>query len=281
MDGEKDYFPIRMMSGLLGVSRSGYYKWQNRLPSHRETHRRMVKAAVKETYHQFHKRYGAPRIARELNDQGISCSLNHVAQLLQELDLKAHNGKGFRYSSSSTAMNNVTDNLINRRFAASAPNQKWVADLTYIHTCGKWLYLAVVMDLYSRIIVGWSLANHMRETLICDALDMALSRRQISSGLIVHSDRGVQYRSNLYQQKLLEKGCRISMSLKGNCYDNAVVESFFSRIKVECIYPGRYQTLDQAKLDIFEYIEVFYNRIRKHSALGYKSPVQYEQLSFN
>ena len=121
----------------------------------------------------------------------------------------------------------------------------------------------------------------MTETLICDALGMAFSRRKVSAGLIVHSDRGVQYRSNQYQQKLLEKGCRISMSRKGNCYDNAAVESFFSRFKVECIYPGRYQTLEQAKLDIFDYIEVFYNRVRKHSALGYKSPVQYEQIFFN
>ena len=238
-------------------------------------------AAVFECYHQFKKRYGAPRITRELNEMGITCSLNHVAIQLREMGLKARNGKNFRYSAAGSAQTNVRENLLRRDFTAWRPNEKWACDITYINANGKWMYLAVVMDLYSRAIVGWSLETHMTEELISDALEMAVSRRDIPEGLIVHSDRGVQYRSHRYQQMLSGYGCQISMSRKGNCWDNAPVESFFSRFKVECVYPQNYKSIDQAKADIFEYIEVFYNRKRRHSAIGYLSPMQYESLYYN
>jgi len=281
MDVQIDFHSICFMSRMLCVSRAGYYKWKNGLISKREKRRKIIQAAVVETYYLFKKRYGAPRITQELNSLGIYCSLNHVAQLLREMGLKAHNGKNFRYTFADGTMTNVSENLLNRDFKAQRPNQKWSGDITYIHANGKWMYLAVVMDLYSRAIVGWSLDTHMRESLICDALDMAIARRDVPEKLIVHSDRGVQYRSHSYRQKLLDYDCQISMSRKGNCWDNAVVESFFSRLKVECIYPSRYKSVDQAKADIFEYIEIFYNRKRRHSAIGNISPMQFEQLYYN
>ena len=210
---------------------------------------------------------------------GIKCSHNYVALLLRQMDLKACNGRKFRYATNSLSMLNVTNNLLKRNFTANAPNQKWSTDITYINANGKWIYLAVVMDLYSRAIVGWALQRYMTYDLIKEALEMAMARRDIGEGLIVHSDRGIQYRSNEYRQKLIDKGFKISMSRKGDCWDNAVVESFFSRFKVECIYPSVFKSIDDAKIKIFEYIEIFYNRKRRHSALGYISPMQFEQLN--
>lgn len=278
MHTQKAYYSVCLMARVLEVSRAGYYRWRNRSISRRQKRRKIVSAAVLETYHLFKKRYGAPRITRELNDLGITCSLNHVALLLREMGFKARNGKNFRYSNSSAAMQNVSENLLKRHFEAQKSNQKWSTDITYINANGKWIYLAVVMDLYSRAIVGWALDRHMTEDLPGEALEMAFARRNVSPGLIVHSDRGVQYRSNNYRGKLLDYGCQISMSRKANCWDNAPVEAFFSRFKVECIYASRFKSIDQAKADIFEYIEIFYNRKRRHSALGYVSPMQFEQL---
>lgn len=278
MHTQKAFYSVYLMARVLEVSRAGYYKWTSRSISNRQKRRKIVSAAVLETYHLFKKRYGAPRITRELNDLGIKCSVNHIALLLQELGLKALNGKNFRYNKTSTAMQNVSDNLLKRRFLANKPNQKWTTDITYINANGKWIYLAVVIDLYSRAVVGWALERNMTNELITQALNMALTRRNITKGLIVHSDRGVQYRSNEYRNRLLDAGCQISMSRLANCWDNAPAESFFSRFKVECIYASRFKSIDQAKADIFEYIEIFYNRKRRHSAIGYISPMQYEQL---
>lgn len=233
--------------------------------------------AVEHAYIGFKKRYGAPRLAVELNAQGVSCSLNHVAQLLQERGLRARNGKGFRYRSRTESRTNVSDNLLNRRFEAAQPNQKWVSDITYIKVGRKWMYLAAVLDLFSRKVVGWALDHHMRESLILDAFTMAASQRALQSGALVHSDRGVQYRGNEYQDTLKAHGVRSSMSRKGNCWDNAVMESFFSRLKVELIYAENYSSVAEARSGIFEYIEVFYNRQRRHSSIGYMSPYEYEQ----
>jgi transposase InsO family protein len=266
------------MCRVLEVSRSGYYRWKCRPPSARHQRRESVRSAVIETYHEFKGRYGAPRITQELTAYGIRCSKNHVAQLLRNSGLKARNGKGFKYSRAESSKYNVAENLLKRDFSAQSPNEKWVTDITYIYVNGKWLYLSVVLDLFSRAIVGWALDRYMTETLICDALDMAVSRRTISKELLVHSDRGVQYRSHRYQEKLLDYGCRISMSRRGNCWDNAVVESFFSRLKVELIFAEKFTTFEQARSAIFEYIEIFYNRKRRHSASGNVSPMQFEQL---
>ena len=271
-------FSVALMCRELNVSRAGFYHWMKRPLSQQALHRSLVSQTVKDLFFQFEKTYGAPRITRELNQMGIKCSHNYVAQIMKEQGLKACNGKAFRYSSYASSMLNVSENLLNRNFKAEAPNQKWSADITYINVSGKWIYLAVVMDLCSRNIVGWAVEKHMTLELPMQALQMALARRKVHKGLIVHSDRGVQYRSNEYRAMLLDYGCRISMSRKANCWDNAPVESFFSRFKVEFIYQKRFISIDQAKSEIFKYIEIFYNRKRKHSALGYLSPVQFEQL---
>ncbi|HHH45262.1 MAG TPA: IS3 family transposase [Gammaproteobacteria bacterium] len=262
---------------MLEVSRSGFYAWLKRPVCQRDQRRALVGAAVETAYTQFKKRYGAPRLTVELNEQGIPCSLNHVAALLKERGLRARNGKGFRYCPRTEAMTNVNGNLLRRDFEAPAPNLKWVSDITYIKVGRIWLYLAAVMDLFSRKIVGWSLDNHMRESLVLDALNMAASQRQIQPGALIHSDRGVQYRGNEYQEVLRSYGLRCSMSRKGNCWDNAAMESFFSRLKVELIYAENYKNVEAACTGIFEYIESFYNRSRRHSAIGYISPHEYEQ----
>ena len=266
-----------MMCRVLSVSRSGFYAWLRRPVSQREQRRVQVGQAVEEAYTRYKQRYGAPRLAVELNAQGIRCSLNHVAALLKERGLRARNGKGFRYRPHTQSRTHVSDNLLRRNFTAAAPDLKWVSDITYIRVVRKWLYLAAVLDLFSRKIVGWALATHMRESLILEALEMAVSNRDIKQGSLIHSDRGVQYRGNEYQDALNMYGMRCSMSRKGNCWDNAVMESFFSRLKVELIYAEHYKTVDEAQAGIFEYIELFYNRTRRHSAIGYISPHKHEQ----
>jgi len=265
------------MCRVLKVSRSGYYRWKRREPSATALRREVVRSRVEELFEHFKKRYGAIRLTRELKGEGIACSLNYVASLLRELGLRARNGKRFRYSKPNSSKKNIQPNILARDFKAERPNEKWVTDITYIWVSGKWLYLAAVMDLCSKAIVGWALANHMMDSLIKDAFEMAIVRRKISGTLIVHSDQGIQYRSNEYQEHLLSHGCQLSMSRKGNCWDNAAMESFFSRLKVELIYAEQFKNFEQAKLLIFEYIEVFYNRIRRHSALNYVSPMQFEQ----
>ena len=239
--------------------------------------RQIMEEQVMDTFATYKARYGAPRIAQELNALGVDCSVNYVAHILKHNGIRARNGKAFKYSPNTEAMTGVADNLLKRRFNADGPNQKWTTDITYIWVRDRWLYLATVMDLYSRSIVGWALDTHMTEQLITDALQMAFKRRDIEPGLIIHSDRGVQYRSNRYQALIECHGCKPSMSRKGNCWDNAVMESFFSRLKVELIYAEQYRSIDEAKSAIFEYIEVFYNHVRRHSALGYVSPAEYER----
>lgn len=268
-----------MMCDLLSVPRSSFYAWRNRPVSKRDQRRVLVGMAVETAYEQYKKRYGAPRLAIELNEQGIGCSINHVADLLRERGLKARNGKGFKYRPRTESKTNVSENILNRNFSAQLPNQKWVSDITYIKVGRIWLYLAAVLDLFSRKIVGWALDTHMREELILDALNMAALNRDINENTIIHSDRGVQYRANDYQEALQDYGLKCSMSRKGNCWDNAVMESFFSRLKVELIYAENYKSVNDARAGIFEYIELFYNQTRRHSAIGYMSPNDYEQKS--
>lgn len=266
-----------MMCRVLAVSRSGYYAWLTRPISIRDQKRARVQAAVEDTFKHFKKRYGAPRLTEELNDQGISCSVNHVATLLRERGLKARNGKRFRYFPRVETRTNIAENKLRRDFNAPAPNTKWVSDITHIKVGRRWMYLAVVMDLFSRKIVGWSFDNHMREELILDALNMAVAQRQPQNSLLIHSDRGVQYRGNEYQETLKAYGIECSMSRKGNCWDNAVMESFFSRLKVELVYAENFKTVDEAQSEIFQYIELFYNRKRRHSSLGHVSPDRFER----
>jgi len=270
-------YSIVKMCGWLGVSKSGYYKWRSRTPSQRAQQRERVREACTGLFSVFKERYGAPRLTVELNERGISCCRNHVAQLLSEQQLKARNGKRYKYFPTVQARTHVSDNLLKRDFTATQPDQKWVADITYIKVERGYVYLAVVMDLFSRRIVGWSLDKTMTNKLIMDAFRMAVASREISPGLIVHSDRGVQYRSCEYHDLLYAHGAQPSMSRKGNCWDNAAMESFFARLKVECIYAEDIVSKADAYRAVFEYIELFYNRIRRHSTNGHQSPENYEK----
>ena len=276
----KDYlgsYSKSLMSRAMGVSRSGFNKWLGRADSPRAKRKVEYTKRVKTTFEEFEAAYGAPRITKELNALGFPCSENYIAKIMAEQGIRARNGKGFKYSRHSLTMNNVSDNLLWRDFHADKPNEKWTSDITYIWVENRWWYLATVMDLFSRRIVGWSFGDTMTETLIEEALTMAFDRREVVPGLIVHSDRGVQYRSQQYIDCLKRKGCRISMSRKGNCWDNAPMESFYSRLKVELIYAKNYRSIDEARSGIFSYIEVFYNRKRRHSANGGVSPVAFEE----
>jgi putative transposase len=269
---------VAMMARILGVSRSGFYEWLKREPSPQSRRRETVGKAVESTFRRCKRRYGAPRLTRALNALGVECSENYVAKLLRARGLRAHNGKAFRYERAVESSTQVKHNVLARNFESKGPNRKWVSDITYIGVGRGWAYLAVVLDLFSRKVVGWALDTHMREGLILDALSMAVGRRDVADGLLLHSDRGVQYRGNEYQQRLAELGMVASMSRKGNCWDNAVMEAFFARLKVELIYPENYRTVDELRSGLFEYIEIFYNRQRLHSALDYDNPANYELL---
>ncbi len=203
----------------MKVSRSGYYRWLDRPKSARALRREFVEQQVTDTYSNYKARYGAPRIAQELNALDIPCSKNYIASILNKQGLKARNGKAFNYGSHALAMNNVSDNLLWRKFQAGQPNEKWTSDITYIWVKDQWLYLATVMDLYSRYIIGWSLDSSMTEQLVTDALAMAFAKREVKPGLIIHSDRGTQYRAQGYVDFIASKGARPSMSRKGNCWD--------------------------------------------------------------
>jgi len=271
------FYSKSLMCRAMSVSRSGLNKWLNRPQSDRAQRKSLYEQKVMETFEQFEAIYGAPRITEELNALGLPCSENFIAKIMAEQGIRARNGKGFKYSRRGLSMINVSDNLLWRDFSADKPNQKWTSDITYIWVKNKWLYLATVMDLFSRRIVGWSFGETMTVELIEQALNMAFDSRKATPGLIVHSDRGVQYRAQHYIDRLTNKGCRISMSRKGNCWDNAPMESFFGRLKVELVYAKNFQSIEEARSCIFSYIEIFYNRKRRHSANGGISPVAFEE----
>jgi len=274
----REEFPVVLMSRVLSVSRAGFYAWLKREPSAQAERRQALTAHLEQTYHRYKRRYGAPRLTKELNAQGVNCSENYIAKLLRARSLRALNGRRFRYQRSAPSTLPVRQNLLARNFSCKGPNRKWVSDITYIPMGRNWAYLAVVLDLYSRKVVGWALDTHVRETLILEALSMAMGQRQTAPGLLLHSDQGVQYRANEYQQTLHDLGITASMSRKGNCWDNAVMEAFFARLKVELIYPENYRSVEELRTGLFEYIEIFYNRQRRHSALKYDNPAHYELL---
>jgi len=277
IESHREEFSILKMCAWLQVSRSGFYKWCKREPNYRDEYREIVRRATVRVFSQLKQRYGAPRLARELNDTGISCSVNHVAKLMSEEGLKARNGKNFTYSPTGVTTNNIAENHLRRNFYAEVPNKKWVSDITYIPIQGGHVYLAVIMDLFSRKIIGWSLDKTMTTDLILSAFKMAIASRKCEPGLLLHSDQGVQYRAKNYVLSLHDEDVVPSMSRKGNCWDNAAMESFFARLKVEEVYSQSYQHLNEAYSSVFEYIEMFYNRVRKHSTIGYISPVEYEK----
>ncbi len=276
MDSLRDQYAIVKMCRWLQVSRSGYYKWRSREESPQAQQRRHLEQELIRTFNQFKKRYGAPRLAVELNAAGMPCSKNYVAKLMADNELRARNGKGYKYFPSFNAINHVSDNHLARNFSASKPNEKWVSDITYIKIDRGFVYLAVIMDLFSRKIIGWALDSSMTNALTIEAFNMAIATRKVEPELMLHSDRGVQYRSGEYQHYLIKEGIKPSMSRKGDCWDNAAMESFFARLKVESIYAENLKGKQDAYACVFEYIELFYNSIRRHSANGYKSPNNYE-----
>lgn len=277
IESKRGLHSIVKMCRWAGVSRSGFYKWRNRKPSARDLRRLEAERLLINLFSKFKSRYGSPRMVLELNEHGVDMCENTVAKLMAKQGLKARNGKGYKYFPNVLAKNNVSDNLLRRNFSAKKPDEKWVSDITYIKVEKGHVYLAVIMDLFSRKIIGWSLDTGMTNQLIIDAFNMAVANRNVEPGLILHSDRGVQYKSGEYQHLLLSEGIRPSMSRKGNCWDNAAMESFFARFKVEALYAEDVTTKKEAYSCVFEYIEMFYNNHRKHSTLGYVSPSQFEE----
>jgi transposase InsO family protein len=265
------------MCHVLQVSRSGYYDWLGRPSSDRQQRQERLVKKIEQVHQQSRQIYGSPRVHHELADQGVACCQNTVARLMKEHGIRARSARRFKLrTTDSTHGRPVAANRLEQVFEQASPNRVWTTDITYLPTGQGWLYLAVVMDLCSRRIVGWSMAEHMESGLVIDALEMALAGRGACPGLVVHSDQGVQYASDAYQKVLSQNQLVCSMSRRGNCYDNAVTESFFGTFKTEWAYHEQYQTHVQARASVFEYIEVFYNRQRRHSSLGYLSPEAFE-----
>jgi transposase InsO family protein len=275
------------MCRVLRVAVSAYYAFIQRPPSPHSLIDAKLKAQIEDVFHGFRGRYGSPRIYRELRKQGVLCSEKRVARLMRELELAASRPRRFVVTTDSKHGRPVAPNHLDRKYqveAITGLNQAWAGDITYIPTAAGWLYLAVVLDLKSRRVIGWSMADNMESQLVQDALHLATKQRLLRGekpGLLFHSDRGSQYASHSFQSQLAELKARASMSGKGNCWDNAPIESFFATLKKELVYREKFLTHEQARASLFEYIEVFYNRQRAHSTLGYRSPVEFEQHILN
>jgi putative transposase len=270
-------WPAGVICRVLGVTRSGFFAWLKRGPSARSRRRVALARKVQAVYAQNRGVYGSPRVHRALLAEGERVCENTVAKVMRVQGLRGRMRRRFvPRTTQSRHGHPVAPNTLDRRFGAERPNRKWAADITYVPTDEGWLYLAGVIDLHSRRIVGWSMDDHLRAELVIDALGMALARRQPAGGLLHHSDRGVQYACDDYQHLLTEHGIACSMSNKGDCWDNAVMESFWATLKTELVSTLRYATRQEARASIFEYIEAFYNRRRLHSSLGYVSPESFE-----
>jgi len=275
-DRRADY-PVSLMCDVLGVSPAGYYAWRARPESRRSAANRDLVDDIKGVHREACGRYGSPRIHAELRARGRGASRGRIERLMRRHGIRAIMARPRRVRTTDSRHDlPIAPNLIERNFIAAAPNQIWLADITYVETGQGWLYLATVMDLYSRKIVGWAMADHLRADLPLAALAMAISVQRPGDGLIHHSDRGVQYASAEYRKLLQSAGLRASMSRKADCYDNAPMESFFHTLKTELVHHRHYATREQARRDIFVYIEGFYNRTRRHSAIGYISPIEME-----
>jgi putative transposase len=265
------------MCEALEVSASGYYAWASRPDSPTDQWRRELVGAIEEVHAEVKQRYGSPRMTAELKARGHACSENTVARLMSARGIRARAPRRFVRTTDSNHRLPVAPNVLDRCFDPEGPNESWCADITYIPTHEGWLYLAVVEDLFSRMVVGWSMAESMESRLVVDALEMALVRRRPRVGLLAHSDRGSQYASDHYQRVLASEGIVCSMSGVGQCWDNAPVESFFGRLKCELAPDEVFATRGQARAVLFEYLEVFYNRVRRHSSLGFLSPAEFER----
>jgi putative transposase len=277
IEQHKQEFPVLPMCRVLGVSESGYYAWHKRPTCRRKRDDALITSQIRQVFLSHREVYGSPRVHAELKEQGIHCARKRIARLMREHGITPKHKRRRVMTTNSQHENPIAPNLLQRDFTATEPNTKWVTDITYLPTAHGWLYLAVVLDLYSRLVVGWSMSAYCDEALAENALHMALARRRPSPGLLHHSDRGSQYTSRAYRQLVEHSGMIVSMSRKGNCWDNAAMESFFGSLKEECVGSTIYQSHEEARRALFTYLEIFYNRIRRHSTLGYLSPLVYEQ----
>lgn len=271
-------WPVRFMCRVLGVSPSGYYGWRDRPEGARAAANRALLGDVRRLQARHHGRYGSPRIYRALRAEGHRCSRGRVERLMRRHRIRAHAGRRFRPCTTDSRHHlAVAPNLLAQRFEAPAPGRVWLADISYIATGEGWLYLAVVLDLATRKVVGWAMRDHMRVELTLAALMMAVQRQRPQPGLLHHSDRGSQYAAEAYAGRLAAIGAVASMSRTGNCYDNAPMESFFGTLKVELVHQRHWATREEARRDLFAYVEGYYNRARMHSALGYLTPEEAEK----
>ena len=274
MEEHRGVFKLKSMSKVLKVSRSGYYAWRKRRPSRREEANKGLLERIGEVYRDSRKTYGSPRITDALNEQGIICGKNRVARIMRDSGIQVKIKRRFKRTTDSAHGYPVAPNLL---IDSNQTERLWVSDITFIRTREGWLYLSAVMNVRNRKIVGFAMRDELSQELVIAALRQAIESSPPEEGLIHHSDRGRQYATYAYQGLLQKHHILSSMSRKGRCYDNAYMESFFATLKKDLVYSEKYQTRQEASLSIFEYVEVFYNRIRKHSALGYKSPMQYEK----
>jgi transposase InsO family protein len=275
MEEHRDSFRLKSMCKVLKVSRSGYYAWKSRPWSNHQRVNMELLESIREVYRKSRKVYGSPRITDELNDHGIRCGKNRVARIMKENGIRAYVRKKFRKTTESRHSYPASPNLL---INGTKNDRVWVSDITFIYTREGWMYVSAVMDVRTRKIIGLSMKERLSQDLTTDALMQAVKRERSTRGIIHHSDRGKQYASYVYKEILNQYGLQSSMSRRGNCYDNAYIESFWSTLKKELVYGEKYLTRIDARLSVFEYIEVFYNRFRKHSALAYKSPEQYGML---
>ena len=264
------------MCKLFSVSRSGYYDWLKHIPSKRDIENKKIDKEISIIFHDNKSRYGSPRITKELNKHGIHCNNKKVAKRMNILNLQALAKRKFKVTTDSGYTKPIFDNILNRDFNTTNINQKWAGDITYIPTREGWLYLSVIIDLHSRAIIGWAMSTRINKQLVCDALLMALFNRKFPKKVIIHSDRGSQYCSKKYRSIITNNKLIGSMSRLGNCWDNAISESFFHTLKVELINQNCYLTKEEAKSSIFQYIEGYYNKKRIHSSIDYRTPVEVE-----
>jgi putative transposase len=269
-------YRVKQLCMVMGIQRSSYYAWKKRKTSAREQKNQELVEMIHKIYKLSRRTYGYPRVYAQLRKDGVECNRKRIIRLMRQEGLQGRRKRRKIVTTDSKHSYPVAGNLLNREFEARKPNEKWVADITYIPTTEGWLYLAGVLDLYSRRIVGWDMSGQIDAKLVERALRMALYQRQPDRGLIHHSDRGSQYASHAIQNILAANHIQVSMSGKSDCYDNAVMESFFSTLKNEWVHHQKYQTRSQARTDIFNYIEGFYNTVRLHSTLGYLSPTEFE-----
>jgi transposase InsO family protein len=280
IDDHRDEFPVTRMCKVLKVSRSGYYAWRTRPVSAREMANRKLANKIEAVYNESDGTYGSPRIHSELNAQGVVCGKNRIARLMMLRGLCAKQHRRYRATTKRNRDHRAAPNLLKRNFTTERPNQVWLSDITYIPTQEGWLYLAAVLDLYARRIVGWAMADRMTSDLTLTALRMALRQRQPKLALLHHSDQGSQYTDGQYQALLKEYGIQVSMNGAGTWYDNSPMESFFGTLKSERVHHLVYRAHQEARTDLFQYIEGFYNPRRRHSSLGYLSPADYENLYY-